>query len=842
LWEARCLPRGPEEKSTLPKRKPDSENSAQPTEQELELRKETARTAATMCMAGGLGMGFYAVLTWNHPHREVIVALAAAAALGGLLARFIPSEGLVNSRWRELFLMVWLSIVVAWMATLAAFDGGGSSPIVYALVLPVLFTALTFPLRVTVVVGTIDVAAFLILAVGSGDTFVHTIFVAAVLSVAAFVAAFEANNQARRSRELSGTAEALRASEEISRLQARQQQEVARFGQRALSGEDIDELLREGLRVVHRVLAIDSAGVVKVVPEEQSLVVISTEPKDPRIEGAKLPPGTGSMAGYTLATGTPVIVRDWETERRFEKSEVLIASNMLCGLTVMIRAANRAFGVLGVHCATHRDFGTQDVNFMQAIANVIGNAIERREEEERTRYEALHDPLTGLPNRNLFLDRLGRALAQAERRNSSVAVLFLDLDQFKLVNDSLGHAAGDELLAAVAPRIEHALRPTDTIARFGGDEFAVLAEVKNEHDATRIAERIKQALAHPFKLRQREHFVSASLGISLGRGEKAPEAMIRDADAALYRAKDKGRGGYEIFDSAMRARAVEHMRIENDLRRALERSELELHYQPIVGLREGSIVALEALLRWRHPEYGLTSPTSFIPVAEESLLIVPVGRWVIEEACRQVAEWQSLRPDAAPVRIAVNLSGRQIGDPDLVSTVSTAIETSGIDPATLSLELTETVLFEESGVTERLMHALRQVGVRLVLDDFGSGFSSLGYLKRFPLDGIKLDRSFIENVADGLTDAQIVRAVVEMARALGLEIVAEGVETPEQLSAVRNLGCHQAQGFYFMPPLPADEVPGLLAQSPWKDLIEAQPPTSGQQRTTRSRGIPAEEL
>jgi diguanylate cyclase (GGDEF)-like protein len=826
----------------LPKRKPDSENAAAPTEQELELRKETARTAAIMCLAGGLGIGLYALLTWDHPHRELIAALAACGALGGLIARFIPSEGIVNSRWREPFLMVWLSIAIAWMATLAAVDGGGTSPIVYALVIPVLFTALTFPLRVTVVVGTIDVTAFLILAIGSGDTFVHTIFVAVVLSVVAFVSAFEANNQARRSRELSGTAEALRASEEISRLQARQQQEVARFGQRALSGEDIDELVREGLRVVRRVLAIDSAGVIKVVPEEQALVIISTEPKDPRIEGTNLPPGTGSLAGYTLATGTPVIVRDWETETRFEKSETLHMEDMVCGLTVMIRAANRAYGVLGVHCTTHRDFGTQDVNFMQAIANVIGNAIERREEEERTRYEALHDPLTGLPNRNLFLDRLGRALAQAERRNTSVAVLFLDLDQFKLVNDSLGHAAGDELLAAVAPRIEQALRPSDTIARFGGDEFAVLAEVRSEPDAIRVAERIKQALSHPFKLRQREHFVSASLGISIGRGEKAPEAMIRDADAALYRAKEKGRGGYEIFDSAMRARAVEHMRIENDLRRALERSELELHYQPIVGLREGSIVALEALLRWRHPEYGLTSPTSFIPVAEESLLIVPVGRWVIEEACRQVAEWQSLRPDAAPVRIAVNLSGRQIGDPDLVSTVATAIETSGIDPATLSLELTETVLFEESGVTERLMHALRQVGVRLVLDDFGSGFSSLGYLKRFPLDGIKLDRSFIENVADGLTDAQIVRAVVEMARALGLEIVAEGVETPEQLNAVRNLGCHQAQGFYFMPPLPAEEVAGLLEESPWKDLLEAPPPTSGQQRTTRPRGIPAEEL
>jgi predicted signal transduction protein with EAL and GGDEF domain len=383
------------------------------------------------------------------------------------------------------------------------------------------------------------------------------------------------------------------------------------------------------------------------------------------------------------------------------------------------------------------------------------------------------------------------------------------------------------------------LRPSDTIARFGGDEFAVLAEVKTERDAVRVAERIKVALSRPFKLRQREHFVSASMGISLGRGEKAPEAMIRDADAALYRAKERGRGGYEIFDSAMRARAVEHMRIENDLRRALDREELELHYQPIVGLRDGSIMALEALLRWRHPEYGLTSPTSFIPVAEESQLIVPVGRWVIEEACNRVAEWQSLQPDAAPVRIAVNLSGRQIGDPQLLTAVSAAIEQSGIDPATLSFELTESVLFEESGVSERIMRSLRGIGVRLVLDDFGSGFSSLGYLKRFPLDGIKLDRTFIENVADGLTDAQIVKAVVEMARALGLEIVAEGVETSDQLAAVRNLGCHQAQGFYFMPPLPGEEVPGVLAQSPWREFLET--PDEGQKtRAAPRRSIRSE--
>jgi diguanylate cyclase (GGDEF)-like protein len=791
---------------------------AQPSEQDYALQLQMMRSGAHIAIAGSIGLGVYALLTLGEQHRAPIIASAALGLVAGLASRFIRRrERRVRSETRESLLMLWAVLTIALISTVTALDGGAESPLTILYVLPILFAAITFPLRVTMILGALVVSAFLLVAVKSGDDTAYSAFVAFGLLCAAVISGFEASEQARRREELRGTAEALRASEEVSRLQARQQQEVARFGQRALSGEDIDELLREALRVLKRVLGIDMAGVVKVVPEEQALVVVAGIPENPDQLGRTIPAGTGSHSGYTLATGTPVIVRDWDTETRFDKIDE--SGESKSGLSVMIRAANRSFGVLIAQSDEHREFGTQDVNFMQAIANVIGNAVERREEEERTRYEALHDPLTGLPNRNLFLDRLAAALAEAERRETSVGVIFLDLDQFKLVNDSLGHAAGDELLAAVAPRLEESLRPSDTIARFGGDEFAVLAEVKTDRDAIRIAERIRQALTHPFKLRQREHFVSASMGISLGRGQKAPEAMIRDADAALYRAKERGRGGYELFDSAMRARAVEHMRIENDLRRALDRGELELHYQPIVGLRDGSIVALEALLRWRHPEYGLTSPTSFIPVAEESQLILPVGRWVVEEACSQVAEWQGLNPDKAPVRIAVNLSGRQIGDPQLIPSVSAAVEASGIDPTTLSFELTESVLFEESGVSERIMRSLRGLGVRLALDDFGSGFSSLGYLKRFPLDGIKLDRSFIENVADGLTDAQIVRAVVEMARALGLEIVAEGVETADQLAAVRNLGCHQAQGFYFLPPLPAEEVPGVLAQSPWTDLL-----------------------
>jgi diguanylate cyclase (GGDEF)-like protein len=784
------------------------------SEEDIQLRLASVRVGIWLTVIVCLGGIAYALLTWDRPNRGLILALTGAGLLTAPLINWLPTEPIIRSRWRETFFFTWSAADVILIAGCAALDGGSRSAYALLLILPFLFGSLSYPLRITVLIGIVDIAAFVVIAFGVGGGLLYSGFGAFALLCAALLSSWESGNESRRRADLAETVRALHKSEATSSLQARQQLEVARFGQLALAGAAIERLQSEAGELLRRVLDVDLAGVLKLQPEgDEFLIVAGAGLREEHIGTARVPAGYGSQSGYTLATGTAAVVTDWREETRFAKSGVADEYGSLSGATVLIRAKGQPYGVLGIQTGTVREFSPEDVSFMQAIANVLANAIERRTSEDRTRHEALHDPLTGLPNRNLFLDRLEHALAQASRHEASVAVLFLDLDQFKLVNDGLGHAAGDELLASVAPRLEQALRPGDTVARFGGDEFAILVEdISNERDATRVAERIAETLTRPFILRRREHFVSASIGISIGSGHEEPGALIRDADAAMYRAKEHGRGGYEIFDEVMRSRVIEHMQTENDLRRALQRGELELHYQPLVALGDGSIAALEALLRWRHPDRGLVGPAGFIPVAEESRLIVPIGTWVLEEACRQAARWQALDPDGPPVSVAVNLSVRQLADPGLLDSVIRAIDTSGIDPATLHLELTESTLLEDIGSVERHLNSLRALGVHLVLDDFGIGFSSLGYLKRLPLSGIKLDRPFVENLADGSDDAAIVRAVAEMATSLGIAVVAEGVETRDQLLATRELGCGFAQGFYFSEPIQAEEVEALLRE------------------------------
>ncbi len=456
---------------------------------------------------------------------------------------------------------------------------------------------------------------------------------------------------------------------------------------------------------------------------------------------------------------------------------------------------------------------------------------ERRRAEQQLAHQAIHDPLTGLPNRTLLRDRASHALDRARRDSSTVGVLFLDIDNFKAVNESLGHPMGDRLLVQVAGRLGNTLRSGDTRARlggetlscWGGDEFVILCEdLNSERDAIRVSERIAAALAPPFALEGNELCITASIGIAVtSTGGSTRDAIIRDADGAMHRAKERGGDRYELFDQELRTRMLDRLHTERELGKAIERDELRLFYQPIVSVADCRVIGVEGLIRWQHPERGLIPPAEFIPLAEESGLIVPVGTWVLEEACHQSARWHETHPEWPPLRVAVNLSARQLTD-ELPAIVANALLRTGAHPSRLTLELTETLLMETGHFATDILAALRAVGVQIALDDFGTGYSSLSYLQRFPLDVLKLDRSFIAGLGTEPSAAKIVAATIDMARALGMSVVAEGVETAEQLQYLRDFGCHFAQGYHLARPQPPGVITALLEERP-KGRREEQP-------------------
>jgi diguanylate cyclase (GGDEF)-like protein/PAS domain S-box-containing protein len=597
---------------------------------------------------------------------------------------------------------------------------------------------------------------------------------------------------------------------------AAQQSAVALLGEHALEGASTTDLMSEAVNSAAEMLGAEISAVWEWLPEEGSLVLRSGIGW-PDTETGKLryPAGAGSQAGYTLLSGAPVVVEDWDAERRFEQPSFR-GRRTGSGLSVKIEGGSRGpFGVLVVQSMRARGFAPRDIDFLQSLANVLADALERQAVEDAIRERALHDPLTGLPNRVLFVDRLEHALERLGRQDGLAAILFLDVDHFKLVNDSLGHQVGDELLAAAAPRLKQALRGSDTVARFGGDEFGILLEdISTERDAIETAERIAAIFARPFVLSGSEHFVSTSIGIAIARGGEHANELIRDADAAMYRAKDRGRARYEVFDEGMRGRAIERLRVENDLRRALERNELRLEYQPVVSLINFSIVGVEALLRWRHPQRGEIPPSEFVPIAEENGLIEPIGRWVLERACRQAAQWYRARPDSAPIGISVNLSAVQVSRHTLPDVVRSVLRATGLDPACLSLEITETVMVRDAEGLGETLHALKELGVRLVLDDFGTGYSSLSYLTRLPLDVLKVDRSFVDGLGNEPRDTAITETIIAMSRALSMDVVAEGVEHAHHVTELRRLGCNLAQGFHFSRPVPASKITAALERGP----------------------------
>lgn len=449
---------------------------------------------------------------------------------------------------------------------------------------------------------------------------------------------------------------------------------------------------------------------------------------------------------------------------------------------------------------------------------MVGSQIditERKRAEEQLLHDAFHDTLTGLPNRAVLKERLERAIARAKRREDYVfAVLFLDLDHFKIVNDSLGHMIGDQQLIAVARRLETCLRPGDTVARFGGDEFAILVEeITDISDAIRIAQRLQQHLALPFRLDGRDVFTTASIGITLSAtGYSRPEDLLRDADIAMYRAKALGRARHEVFDTAMHTRAVARLQLETDMRRAVERQEFRVHYQPIVSLITGRIVGFEALVRWHHPERGLISPAEFIPVAEETGLIVPIGWWVLHEACRQTQAWQGQFTTDPPLSISVNLSGKQVMQPDLLEQIDQILQQTSFDARALTLEITESIIMANVASTTTMLSGLKARNIRLHIDDFGTGYSSLSYLHSFPIAALKIDRSFVSRMSGHGDGLEIVRAIRTLAGNLEMDVTAEGVETAEQLAQLRALQCEYGQGYFFSKPV-AGEAAEVLMQA-----------------------------
>jgi diguanylate cyclase (GGDEF)-like protein/PAS domain S-box-containing protein len=700
-----------------------------------------------------------------------------------------------------------------------------------------------------------------------------------------------------------------------------------------------------------------------------------------------------SQAGYTLLTGKPVIVEDLRIETRFSGTPLLHNHRAIAGMSVIIHSQGNPFGVLSVHTPTHRRFTEDEVHFLQAVANVLATANERklaeealRESEERYAlavggsneglwdwnlkaetvyfsprwksmlgcqedeigdspdewfnrvhpedlervksaiaahleglthhfekeyrmlhkdktyrwmlcrglairdangkayrmagsqtditdrkvaeehliYDAFHDPLTGLPNRALFMERLSQAIARARRQPEyQFAVLFLDLDRFKVVNDSLGHVVGDQLLIALADRLQGSvasgrqtcLPESNTVARLGGDEFVILLEeIQDIGVAEAIAERIQKDLRQPFNLDRHEVVVTASIGITLSAIEQRdgvsgtyktcpyPGDILRDADIALYRAKALGKARYEVFTTAMHTHAVARLQLENDLRHALARTKVKdrhqtkivnssgysslspqsasfshsfiLHYQPIICFSTGRINGFEALVRLSHPVRGLVSPADFIPIAEETGLIIPLGAWVLREACRQMRLWQQEFPELALLTMSVNLSGRQFSKPNLAEQIQQILQETELAAPSLKLEITESVVMENAADATASLEQLSNSGIQLSIDDFGTGYSSLSYLHRFPLNTLKIDRSFVSRMDAEGENSEIVQTIITLAHNLGLDVIAEGVETADQMEQLRSLGCEAGQGFFFSKPLDSDSARALIAVTP----------------------------
>jgi len=595
---------------------------------------------------------------------------------------------------------------------------------------------------------------------------------------------------------------------------AMQQSLIAAFGQQALASTDLEELWGHAAVIACKGLTVDFCEVLQLAPDEHSFILKAASGWQDEWIGRHISiADENAQNQFVLMSHEPIIVEDFLTESRFKPSQILRTHGIRSGAGVLISGAGGPYGVLGAYSRDELHFTSGSVNFLQSLANVLATAIARKSAEERLTFLAQFDPLTGLPNRSLFLDRLGQAMEQAQRARGRIGVVFADLDRFKIVNDTMGHSIGDKLLVQVALRLQECVRSGDTVARLGGDEFAfILSNLAHAEDATLVAEKVIAALSLVFELEGQEVYISASLGISIYPGDGTDaDGLLRNADTAMFQAKEHGPAIYQFYLPQMNERAVARLKMETQLRGALARHEFVLHYQPKVSLVSGEITGFEALLRWRHPARGLVPPLQFISVLEDTGLIVSVGEWVVRTVCEQIKKWQG--EGLVPHPISINLSARQFQQQDLDTVIGKTLKITGIDPRLLEFELTESVLMKEAETAANALQNLKAFGVQISMDDFGTGYSSLAYLKRFPLDILKIDRTFIRDVTTDPDDAKITVAMINLAHSLELKVVAEGVETKAQLDFLVCHGCDEMQGYYFSRPLPPESASQMLVES-----------------------------
>lgn len=599
-------------------------------------------------------------------------------------------------------------------------------------------------------------------------------------------------------------------------LHARAQQQllVAALGRFALSAVSLDEVYAEAASTITKGLNVEFSNVLLLNGSQDSLVLkagigwgadwIGHQVEDPMEQ---------TQTYRVLASREPLIIHDFGNDSRVTPSELLSSHGVVSGAEVLIGGAEKPVGVLGAYASTPRKFSTDDVGFLQGVANIIGAAAERQRADDQLSHMALHDPLTDLPNRLLLTDRLNVALSHAQRHDKQVALLFLDLDRFKHVNDVFGHALGDHVLQEVAKRLSHCVRSEDTVSRQGGDEFIVALEgIDEEEDAAVIADKVLAAITSPFLLEGTEIILGISVGIAcFPRDGQDAETLLRNADAAMYVAKDLGRNRYQFYAPEMNMRGLDRLTLESDLHRAIERNELFLMYQPQLDLNTGEIVGLEALVRWQHPSRGLISPGQFIPIAEICGLITRVGNWVLESACKQHVRWVS--EGLIKGTMAVNISAQQFRQADFCDRVSDVLLRTGLKPDLLELEVTESVVMHGIDQVLHKLNILRGLGVTLAIDDFGTGYSSLSYLKQFPLHRLKIDQSFTWGLPVDMESSAIAEAIIQMGHSLGLDVLAEGIETRDQVANLQSLGCDAGQGFLYAKPLAAEACEEYLLET-----------------------------